>query len=100
AGIKTRVERPQACWAFERRAAQQGQRAVRRDLETRDRGVACVDGEEILAVVGDLDPARRRPQVGERRAVDRGQLAVLRDLEGRDSAVARATMRVRDEQLG
>jgi hypothetical protein len=75
--------------AAEWSASQQGKAAVRRDLEAGD-GRACgIDGEEILSVVTDLDPARRSLVVGVRRCSDRAQRTVRGHVEGGDGAAVR-----------
>ena len=60
-------------------AAEQRQRAVAADRVREMLRTRGVDGEQVPAVVADLDPARRGLAVGERRGADRGQDAVAGD---------------------
>ena len=58
-----------------------------------------VHREKELAVVGDLDPARRGLAVGERRTPDGRQRPVPGHVEGRDRPEAGPVVGVGDEQL-
>ena len=73
-------------------AAQQGQRAVGGDLVTGDLAGSGVHGEQELAVMGDLHPARRGLAIGERGAGERCQRAVKGVAERGDGAGAGAAL--------
>src|SRR6266487_4992926 len=83
----------------QRGTAEQAEGAVGGDRVAGDAVAAGVDREEDLPVVADLDPARRSLEVREGRRTDRRQRAVAPVAEGRDRPVARATVRIGNEQL-
>ena len=60
---------------------------------------ASVDGEQVAAIVRDLNPAWSGLIVGVGRVADRGQRSITCDAEGRDGALSRAIVRVGDIQL-
>src|SRR5581483_1808842 len=96
---QARIKRAQAGWIPKGRAAEQCELAVVMDEVARDRRASGVDGEEIAAIVGDLDPARRGLIIRVGRAPKRCQASIARDLEGRDGSAIRWAMRVRDVEL-
>src|SRR5712671_4669508 len=67
-GVQPCIEWPDARATLECCRAGIGQRAVRLDGVARDAGASGVDGEEVVPIMGDLDPARGRLAIGVRRA--------------------------------
>src|SRR5439155_16619216 len=97
-GCESRILRPCRC-GLEWSAAEQAERTCGVDRVSRDGVARSVDGEEVLTVVADLDPAGCGLQVGEGRIADRGQRPVACDVECRHRAAVRKAVRVRDEEL-
>src|SRR5690242_3553850 len=80
-------------------AAEQGELAAGGDREAGDRAGRGVHGEQELAVVGDLHPARGHLVIGERGARDRGQGAAGVGERRDGAAVGGGVVGVGHEQL-